>query len=129
MIRRLEIENFYSIRETQIIDLTIGEKVPDEESRFAKLRDGSGARVPKAIAFFGANASGKSTALRSLAFLSWFLCDSIRHPADSPLPIERFADGNHDPIRIAVFFDFEEGLSFPDDHDRRIRLFPSIPMK
>ena len=58
MIQRLEIENFYSIRETQVIDLRIGAKVPDEEGRFAKINDGSDERVPKTVALFGANASG-----------------------------------------------------------------------
>ena len=66
MIHRLEIENFYSIRETQVIDLRIGAKVPDEEGRFGRDHDGSGERVPKTVAFFGANASGKSNVLRAL---------------------------------------------------------------
>jgi len=44
MIHRLEIENFYSIRETQVIDLRIGAKVPDDEGRFAQINDGSGER-------------------------------------------------------------------------------------
>ena len=54
MIHRLEIENFYSIRETQVIDLRIGANVPDEEGRFGRrLRDGSDVRVPKTVAFHG----------------------------------------------------------------------------
>lgn len=105
MIRRLEIENFYSIRETQIIDLTIGERVPEEEARFGHLRDGSGARVPKTIAFFGANASGKSNVLRALAFLEWFIADSFKLAPDDELPLWRFADGNVAPVRIRVEFD------------------------
>ena len=50
MILRLEIENFYSIRETQVIDLRIGAKVPDEGGRFGSLRDGSGLRIPQTVA-------------------------------------------------------------------------------
>jgi hypothetical protein len=106
MIHRLEIENFYSIRETQVIDLSIGAKVPDEEGRFGRLRDGSDARVPKTVAFFGANASGKSNVLRALAFIEWFLADSFTAAPDEPLPLWRFADGNDDPIRIRVDFDW-----------------------
>jgi hypothetical protein len=106
MIHRLEIENFYSIRETQVIDLRIGAKVPDEEGRFDRLRDESNVRVPKALAFFGANASGKSNVLRALAFLRWFLVDSVTLPLDASLPDLRFADGNALPTRIKVQFDW-----------------------
>ena len=106
MIHRLEIENFYSIRETQVIDLRIGAKVPDEEGRFAEIKDGSGVRVPKTVAFFGANASGKSNVLRALAFIEWFLADSFTAAPDEPLPLWRFADGNDDPVRIKVDFDW-----------------------
>jgi hypothetical protein len=106
MIHRLEIENFYSIRETQVIDLRIGAKVPDEEGRFAEMKDGSKGRVPKTVAFFGANASGKSNVLRALAFLRWFLVDSVSLPLDASLPDLRFADGNAAPTRINVHFDW-----------------------
>lgn len=105
MIHRLEIENFYSIRETQVIDLRIGAKVSDEEGRFGRLRDGSDVRVPKTVAFFGANASGKSNVLRALAFLGWFIADSFQLAPDDELPLWRFADGNTDPVRIKVEFD------------------------
>ncbi|HTW79626.1 MAG TPA: AAA family ATPase [Terracidiphilus sp.] len=105
MIRRLEIENFYSIRQTQVIDLTINAGVPDEDGRFGKLRDGSGFRVPRTVSIFGANASGKSNALRALSFLRWFLVDSFETPPDAPLPILRFADGNQAPARIKVYFE------------------------
>ena len=114
MIHRLEIENFYSIRETQVIDLRIGAKVPDEEGRFGRFNDGSGVRVPKTVAFFGANASGKSNVLRALAFLRWFLVDSVqgcrwrRVYLTSPLPIQRRALA---PTRIKVYFDWLHDLS------------------
>jgi hypothetical protein len=114
MIHRLEIENFYSIRETQVIDLSIGAKVPDDEGRFGRLRDGSDVRVPKTVAFFGANASGKSNVLKALAFLGWFIADSFQLAPDDPLPLWRFADGNTDPVRIKVEFD---SLPVPVEED------------
>ena len=121
MIRRLEIENFYSIRETQVIDLSIGERVPEEEGRFGHLRDGSGVRVPKTVAFFGANASGKSNVLRALAFLGWFLVESFSLPPDAPLPAVRFADGNREPLRIKVVFDwFADLTSLDPEHLKKI---------
>jgi hypothetical protein len=117
MIHRLEIENFYSIRETQVIDLRIGAKVPDEEGRFAEIKDGSGERVPKTVAFFGANASGKSTVLKALAFLQWFLVQSFSWPPDAPIPTFRFADGNRESLRIKVSFDWLADMAVQKEND------------
>ena len=111
MIHRLEIENFYSIRETQVIDLRIGAKVPDEEGRFGRLRDGSDVRVPKTVAFFGANASGKSNVLKALSFLHWFLVRSFELPPEDPILLPRFADGNSERARIRIFFDWAANLT------------------
>jgi hypothetical protein len=113
MIHRLEIENFYSIRETQVIDLRIGAKVPDEEGRFATVNDGSGERVPKTVALFGANASGKSNVLKALAFLRWFLVDSVKEAPGAMFPYLPFADtkGASATTRIKVDFDWFHDLS------------------
>ena len=111
MIHRLEIENFYSICETQIIDLRIGAKVPDEELRFARIEDSSGDRVPKTIAIYGHNASGKSNVLRALQFVAWFLSDSFKLEPTEDLPVSRFADGNTNPIRVKVDFDWFASLN------------------
>lgn len=35
MLYRLEVENFYSIRDSQTLDLTVAPNVPDPEDRFA----------------------------------------------------------------------------------------------
>lgn len=108
MIHRLEIENFYSICETQVIDLRVGAKVPDEESRFAQIEDGSGDRVPKTVALYGANASGKSNILKALVLLKTFLVDSINLPTDKILPLSSFGSAQHDAerTRIKVHFDW-----------------------
>jgi AAA15 family ATPase/GTPase len=66
----LELENFYSIRERQVIDLRISGNVPDPERRFADI---PGGRAPRIVALFGANAAGKSNVLRGLALVSWFV--------------------------------------------------------
>jgi len=115
MIRRLEIENFYSIREPQVIDLTIGAGVAEGEERFGRLLDRkSGPLVPRTVVIFGANASGKSTVLKALGFLGWFLTSSWELSPAASLPIERFADGNEQPTRIKVCFDWIGDLSVSD---------------
>ena len=90
MIYQLEIENFYSIRERQVIDLTVNKKVPDEPGRLVPIHDGSETRAPRIVAVYGANASGKSNVLRAIAFLAWFVRDSFQHPANQELPFMKF---------------------------------------
>ncbi len=74
MLHRLEIENFYSIREPQVIDLRASGHAPEDADRLAPLWKGENERAPKVVALFGANASGKSNVLKALSFLVWFEC-------------------------------------------------------
>lgn len=106
MISRLEVTNFYSLREPQVIDLRVAANVPDESGRFAPIWRDAKERAVKVIALFGANASGKSTVLRTLAFLSWFVRDSFLLPPDGSQPFGRFNDeeARDQPTRLAIRF-------------------------
>jgi hypothetical protein len=103
MLYRLEIENFYSIRDPQVLDLRVAKSVSDFPERFAPIFPHSDERVAKAIALFGPNGSGKSTVLRALSFVAWFLRESFQHKGPG-LPCERFNDEEsaNRPIRLAV---------------------------
>jgi energy-coupling factor transporter ATP-binding protein EcfA2 len=103
MLYRLEIENFYSVRDLQVLDLQVSKNVSEYPERFASIFPGSESRAPKAVALFGANGSGKSTVLRALVFLAWFLRESFQYTG-SHLPCERFNDEESAdrPIRLAV---------------------------
>src|SRR5689334_9827271 len=103
MLYRLEIQNFYSIREPQVIDLRIGENVPDAVGRFDTLFPGSKDRGSRVVAFFGPNASGKSTVLKALSFIGWFVQHSFQGQPHATLPCERFndAEAQQSPIRLA----------------------------
>lgn len=76
MLHRLEIENFYSIRDAQVLDLTTG--YSKEPERLAPIFSNSDSRAPKVVALFGANASGKSNVLKALSFLQWFTVQSFQ---------------------------------------------------
>ena len=106
MLYRLEIENFYSVRDRQVIDLTVPRNVRDHPERFAPIFQGGDLRAPKVVSLFGANGSGKSTVLRALAFLVWFLRESFERVGPG-IPCAPFNDviAANRPIRIAV----EEG--------------------
>ena len=94
MIHRLEIENFYSIRDRQVSDLGVDGTVPDDRHDLAPLWTKAGRRGPKVVALFGANASGKSNVLKALSFLIWFVKDSFIAPRDQRLPFDRFNDAD-----------------------------------
>jgi hypothetical protein len=106
VLYRLEIENFFSIRDRQIIDLRVGDGVPDTPGRFDELFPGSKERAARVVAFFGPNASGKSTVLKALAFLAWFAGDSFHLQPNVGMPCERFNDPEAQslPLRLAIEF-------------------------
>ncbi|MEA2998981.1 MAG: hypothetical protein QOK17_814 [Sphingomonadales bacterium] len=104
MLYELEIENFYSIRDAQVIDLRVAANAPNLPGRFAPLWEGSGDRAPKVVAIFGPNASGKSTVLRALSFVAWFVRESFSIAPGARLPFEKFnsLDGRAAPTRLAI---------------------------
>jgi uncharacterized protein len=106
MLYKLEVENFFSIRDTQALDLSIDGKVPDPEGRYAPIFEGAETRAPKVIAIYGANASGKTTMLRALEFLVTMTRDSVARTVPGFFGIERFNDPESAdrPIRFAIEF-------------------------
>lgn len=106
MLYKLEIENFYSVRDLQVLDLTVDAKVEDGEGRLAPIFEGSSARAPKVIAIYGANASGKTTVLRALEFIITMVRDSVQRTVPGFGPVERFndAESGDRPIRLAIEF-------------------------
>ncbi len=106
MLYLLEIENFLSIRERQVLDLSIAPNVPDDEDRFAPIFPGSELRAPKIVAIYGANASGKTTVLKALTFLSHFVRNSASPMGTGLDEIAPFADQAcaNKPISLAMEF-------------------------
>ena len=103
MLYKLEIENFYSIRDPQVLDLTIAPNVPDSDGRYASIFSGSELRAPKVVALYGANASGKTTVLHALEFLASMIRDRVQCTA-SGFGCSRFNDveSRSRPIRLAI---------------------------
>lgn len=107
MLYKIEVENFFSIRDRQVLDLSVDGKVPDPEGRYAPIFEGADLRAPKVVALYGANASGKTTLLRALGFVVTMIRDSVAHTVPEFPGIERFNDAGsaNRPIRFA----FETG--------------------
>ena len=104
MLYKLEVENFFSIRDPQVLDLSVDGKVPDPEGLYAPIFDGADVRVPKVVALYGANASGKTTVLRALEFIVTMIRDSVQRTVPGFIGCERFNDEEscERPIRLAI---------------------------
>ncbi|MGI9228546.1 MAG: AAA family ATPase [Gammaproteobacteria bacterium] len=107
MLRRLEITNYFSIKDKQCLDFAVANNVPDIPGVFGETLGEPVVRVPKVIVLFGANASGKTTVLRALAFLRRFVQSSFLDTPDTPLPVMPFCDNEHcaKPTVLTVDFD------------------------
>lgn len=106
MLYKLEIENFFSFRDLQELDLSVDAKVPDPAGRFATVFKGSSVRVPKVVVLYGANASGKTTVLRALQFIVTMIRDSVQRTVPGFYGCERFNDAESAdrPIHLAIEF-------------------------
>lgn len=107
MIYRIRIENFYSIREPQVLDLRVPGTAPDDP-RFRPSLSRPDVRLPTVVALYGANASGKSTVLRAALSLIRFVVNSFDLPVGGDIPeFEPFlsAEMATQPTRIAIEFD------------------------
>lgn len=105
MLHRFEVENFYSIRSPQVIDLRAAASAPVSERLVPIWKDAT-ERASKVVALFGANASGKSNVLRAISFLAWFTKESFRLGPEDLLPYQRFQDEESmgSPTRLAACF-------------------------
>lgn len=104
MLYKLEVENFFSIRDLQVLDLSIDAKVPDPDGRYTPIFGGAGVRAPKVVAIYGSNASGKTTVLRALEFIMTMIRDSVARTVPGFAGIERFNDMEsvNRPIKFAI---------------------------
>lgn len=116
MIYRIEIENFYSVKNPQVIDLIVGKKVPAEQGRLEPIFDNSIERAPRVIAIYGANASGKSNLLKTISFLAWFVRFSFQHEAGQELPYMKFNSDSmiEAPTRLSIYFGGPENPLSPE---------------
>jgi hypothetical protein len=90
MLYRFRVANFGAIRDEQEFDLTISGKVESEPDR--QITGPDGVKVARVGVILGANASGKTTVLRALGFLSDFASTSALSPLERPLRFYPFSD-------------------------------------
>ena len=106
MLYRLEIENFLCFRERQIIDLTVSKTAALDHAHFAPIFKGATVKAPKTVVVYGANASGKSTVIKALSVLAYFVINSYDNRNAVGLIYQPFADEDmtKKPVSLAIEF-------------------------
>ncbi|WDE98692.1 AAA family ATPase [Lentisphaera profundi] len=87
MIRKISIENFFSIKNELVLDFKLSKRVPDLEAFY---KNEMGERYPKILAFFGHNAAGKTNILRALSFLKFFALGAVEMNKGGNAPFEPY---------------------------------------
>jgi AAA15 family ATPase/GTPase len=92
MLIEFTLENFRSFRDRARLSLvasSLTSRSPDLEAAVFTAKPGL--ELLTSAAIYGANASGKSNLVNALAFMRWFVMNSVRAlEADAPIPIDVF---------------------------------------
>ena len=92
MIHKYRFKNFFSFAEETEVSFVLNRQVPHSDLVFESP---GGTRLSKVLAVIGPNASGKTTVLKPLPFLGWFIAHSFatRKPDDKvPIQSHFFSD-------------------------------------
>jgi uncharacterized protein len=106
MLHSYAFSNFRSFLERVEVSLTLTDK--DSVNGWDVRSPISDQRLTTALAVLGANASGKTSLLKPLAFLWWFVRQSFASPPDAGLPVERHFNGGDAPTTFEVVVDAYE---------------------
>lgn len=88
MIRKISFSNYYCFKGKTTIDFTVNSRAP-KNSSYLKTCDKL--RLSKVYAILGANASGKTTFIRSLNFIGWFAKHSyLKQQENQEIPHKPF---------------------------------------
>jgi AAA15 family ATPase/GTPase len=102
MLLGFRLKNFQSFKDDIEISLEQNKNVPEDGRSYLDLASES--RVSKALAVLGPNASGKTTLIKSLAFINWFVKESFKAQIDSPIPLSQFFTCTSQPSEFEVRF-------------------------
>lgn len=96
MILKYGAKNFFSFKEGIEISFELGANCPESISK--------GKKIANLLCVKGANASGKTNALKIISFLKYFCINSFSFKPEAPIPADSFFH-NDDPVD--VFCDFQ----------------------
>jgi AAA15 family ATPase/GTPase len=104
MLRSFTLQNFQSFREPVRISFELNGHSP-EDDRSAK--SAVGARLSKAMAIIGPNASGKTTLIKSLAFMDWFMKHSFHAKPDATIPLSAHFTAQNEASEFEMEFELD----------------------
>lgn len=104
MLRAFTVQNFQSFREAARISLELSRHSPDDGR---SCTSATGGRLSKAVAVIGANASGKTTLVKSLVFLHWFVRHSFHARPDAPIPLSPHFSAANEPSTFEIEFELD----------------------
>lgn len=118
MIYCVEIENFYSVRERQVIDLTVRGEPPNDSKKVVKMGENPDTWLPRIVAVFGPNASGKTNVLRAISFIDLFAMASAYGPSSNIFNYHKFGtpEKESSPTRLSISFVSNRDLLFNENH-------------
>lgn len=122
MLLKLEIQNFYSIKDKMTLDFSVPGTTPKSDRLLQSPLD-PGIRVPSVNAIFGANASGKTSILRAITFMTNTIVRSFEgyKPGD-PMIVNSFACNSHITKPCCLAMEFITGDT-DEDSDLNNRWF------
>ena len=97
MLLEFGARNFYSFKEGFSVNLRLGSGCPDEISK--------GKKYTNVLSIKGANASGKTNVLKSLAFLAHYAIFSFDYKPESVIPLESYFHNTNNTNLYVVFLD------------------------
>jgi uncharacterized protein len=105
MLISYAFNNFQSFRERTEVDFSIDRKTK-LTNWMTELPNGD--RVSKLMAVIGANGSGKTTVLKPLAFLHWFVSSSFNALPFVSIPVTSFVGLEAIPTEFEIYFFLDE---------------------
>lgn len=102
MLQKFGFRNYHGFREGVTISFSLGANCPQSVSQ--------GREYSPVMAIKGANASGKTTVLRGIAFLAGFAVNSFGYEPGSPIPFATYFD-NPEPADLFVEFE-ADGVNY-----------------
>ena len=114
MIHAFSFKNFYSFKDETTVDFRVNKNAPKTKAYFV---DGSKTRLSKIEMIIGANASGKTNAIKPLGFLQHIICHSFGHSSHAHkhhniVAVQPFFLGStkKQPIEMSVIFEMNSNI-------------------
>lgn len=107
MLHSYAVKNFLSFKERAEVSFRLTQKASfrgwDDQST-------AGHRLATAMAVVGANGAGKTSLIKSLAFLSWFIANSfLQSQPTGPIPIKPHFSTPNEPVEFEIDADDMSG--------------------